>query len=145
MAGLEYTLQPVLLCNWNTAPFSHDLMGPGGDKGRGEGVSCGERGLCAAGASLPGRGCGANETAPPPLPHKGAQKPDARHQVTAERALSSAHRCKGTHERQGRGGHQGAAVAQATPLLAWGCGHPSGRQNQEAAVRVGETYEVLKQ
>lgn len=79
------------------------LTGPGGGRGRGEGVSCGERGPCAAGASLPGRGCGANETAPPPLPHKGAQKPDARRQVTAERALSSAHRCKSTHERQGRG------------------------------------------
>lgn len=33
--------------------------------------------------------------------------------------------------------HQGAAVAQAIPASAWGCGHPSGRQNQEAAVEVG--------
>lgn len=44
------------------------------------------------------------------------EKPDARHQVTGREGwLSSAHRCKSTHERQGQDGHQGAAMTQAIP------------------------------
>ena len=58
------------------------LSGLGGGRGRGKGVSCGERGPCAASAGLPGRGCGANKAAPPPAASQKDTEPDAGNQVT---------------------------------------------------------------
>lgn len=43
------------------------------------------------------------------------EKPNARHQMTSrDGCLTSAHRCKSTHEVQGQVGQQGAAMTQAS-------------------------------
>lgn len=79
-AGIHSDLSCSVTGIWLHSP--HDSSGPGGRQGPGRRCELwGSEAHVQLGASLPGRGCGANRAAPPPLPHKGAQKPDARRQV----------------------------------------------------------------
>lgn len=73
-AGLECTLRPVLLCNWNMAPFSHDLDGPGGRQGPGRRCELwGARPMCSWCQSPRKRLWGKRDRSPTPAAQRGTE------------------------------------------------------------------------